>query len=441
MNRRTFLTTTAGTGVVLVVGKRASGQPIPDGPYGPLARQPDANGILLPEGFTSRIVARSGEVVEGTDFEWPAFPDGAAVFPHQDGGWFHVVNSEIPVEGDGGCSAIQYDADGNVAGAYRLLGGTMTNCAGGPTPWGTWLSCEETDTGRVWECDPATPMSGEVRPALGSFRHEAAAVDPEQGYVYLTEDAPDGAFYRFLPDNEQDLSSGLLEVASVDADGAVTWFEVPDPTGRQQRTALQVPETTAFDGGEGVWFADGVVWFTTKGDNHVRSYDTETETMEVVYDGTGFLQGVDNITVEAGSGDLYVAEDGDDMQLVVITGEGDVVPMLQVVAEPLPNPPGAPSEITGPVFSPDGERLYFSSQRGGDPQLGITYEITGPFRGVGQEPAATTTTLAAASTTTQRQPTEADDDQGGSSAAVPIGIAVGAGAVVAGVIAVRRRRA
>ena len=216
---------------------------------------------------------------------------------------------------------------------------------------------------------------------------------------------------------------------------------MPDPAGRQQRTALQVPETTAFDGGEGVWFADGVVWFTTKGDNHVRSYDTVTETMEVVYDGTGFLQGVDNITVEAGSGDLYVAEDGDDMQLVVITGEGDVVPLLQVVAETLPNPPGAPSEITGPVFSPDGERLYFSSQRGGDPQLGITYEITGPFRGVGQEPAATTTTVAAATTTTQRQLTEVDDDQGGSSAAVPIGIAVGAGAVVAGVIAIRRRRA
>jgi len=439
ISRRGFISGTAGAGVVLVIGTKAGGQAIPDGPYGQLATQPDANGILLPEGFSSRLVARSGERVEGTRYEWPAFPDGAAVFPQDDGGWIHVVNSEIPVPGDGGASALHYDADGNLVDAYRILGGTTTNCAGGPTPWGTWLSCEETDTGQVWECDPATPNSGAALPAMGVFKHEAAAVDPDNEVLYLTEDVSDGAFYRFTPDAYPDLSAGLLEVASVDGDGAVTWYEVPDPSAAQERTALQVPEVTHFDGGEGCWFADGLVYFTTKGDNHVRSYDAATSTMEVVYDGNGLLQGVDNITVEAGSGDLYVAEDGADMQVVAITSEGDVVPVAQVVGEPLPAN-AAPSEVTGPVFSPDGTRLYFSSQRGGDPQTGITYEVTGPFRGAGQEPPATTTTVAAANGPSEEAAPADSDDDDGVSPAVPIGIGVGVVvAATAGAVAIRRR--
>ena len=438
IGRRGFIGGGAGAGVVLVVGARAGAQGATDGPYGPLAGAPDANGLLLPEGFTSRVIARSLQPVEGTGYEWPAFPDGAATFPADDGGWFHVVNSEIPVEGDGGASTIRYDADGNVVDAYRILGGTSQNCAGGPTPWGTWLSCEEWDGGLVWECDPATPDSGTALPALGAFHHEAAAVDPDNEVVYLTEDEPDGAFYRFTPTAYPDLSDGVLEVASVDPDGAVTWYEVPDPSGARERTALQVPEVTHFDGGEGCWFADGTVWFTTKGDDHVRSYDAATATMAVVYDGTGLLRGVDNITVEAGSGDLYVAEDGDDMQVVAITAEGDVVPVVQVVGEELPAE-AAPSEVTGPVFSPDGTRLYFSSQRGGNPQVGITYEVTGPFRGVeAAEPAPTTTVAAAQAPSSD----DGDGDDGGDGVpVVPIGIGVGALAAVAGgAIALRRRR-
>ena len=125
------------------------------------------------------------------------------------------------------------------------------------------------------------------------------------------------------------------------------------------------------------------------------------------------------------------------MQVVVITAEGEVVPMAQIVAEPLP-PNAAPSEVTGPVFSPDGTRLYFSSQRGGNPQTGITYEVTGPFRGVGQEPAPTTT-MAAANGPTEDAAARSTDDS--SSPAVPIGIGVGAAAVVAaGAVALRRRR-
>ncbi len=436
ISRRGFIGGTAGAGAVLVIGTRASAQQGGGGPYGALAAQADANGLKLPDGFTSRVIARSEEPVPGTDFVWPIYPDGAATFAIDDGGWYHVVNSEVFSEGQGGVSVLRYDAEGEVVDAYSLLTGTTANCAGGPTPWGTWLSGEETAGGRIWECDPTTPDSGRPRPALGRFVHEAAAVDPDNERIYLTEDLPDGAFYRFTPDAYPNLSAGLLEVASVDPDGSVTWHEVPDPSAAEQDTRLQVPEVTSYNGGEGCWYADGMVYFTTKGDDHVWSLDPATDTIEVVYDGTGLLTGVDNITVESGSGDLYVAEDGGDMQLVVITADGELAPVAQVTAEPLP-PESIPSEVTGPVFSPDGTRLYFSSQRGGDPQTGITYEVTGPFRGIEAEQPAPTTTMAAANGSGDE---ESSDD--GGSAAVPIGIAVGAAAVVtAGVVAVRRRRA
>ena len=180
------------------------------------------------------------------------------------------------------------------------------------------------------------------------------------------------------------------------------------------------------------------MYFTTKGDDHVRSLDPATDTIEVVYDGTGLLTGVDNVTVEAGSGDLYVAEDGGDMQVVVITAEGEVAPIVQISAEPLP-PDAIDSEVTGPVFSPDGTRLYFSSQRGGNTQQGITYEVTGPFRGIEAAEPAPTTTVAAANGSGEEASGDDGDDEA-SNPVIPIGIAVGTAAVVAGgVVAFRRR--
>lgn len=139
---------------------------------GPLG-DPDANGIRIAPGFTARIVGRSSKPpIEGKDVLWHSAPDGGATFPTDDGGWIYVSNSEVPIAG--GASALRFDATGTLVDVYRILEGTNLNCAGGPTPWNTWLSCEEVYKGRVYECDPRGGREAIVRPALGTFKHEAA---------------------------------------------------------------------------------------------------------------------------------------------------------------------------------------------------------------------------------------------------------------------------
>jgi hypothetical protein len=159
---------------------------------------------------------------------WHGAPDGGACFPDGNG-WIYVSNSELPFW-LGGVSAVRFAFDGTITRAYRILSGTHNNCAGGAPPWQTWLSCEETDLGHVYEADPWGVKAAVRRPAMGRFKHEAAAVDPDHKVIYLTEDEPDGCLYRFVPTTWGDLSVGQLQVL-VERPGSLRWEPVPDPGG------------------------------------------------------------------------------------------------------------------------------------------------------------------------------------------------------------------
>jgi secreted PhoX family phosphatase len=346
---------------------------IGESPYG-APGAPDLNGVAVPAGFSTRLLATTGSVVAGTEYSWHGQPDGASCFAGSDGGWVYVSNSELNGT-RGGVGALRFTSDGVVANAYRILAGTKWNCAGGATPWGTWLSCEEHRAGLVWECDPFRAGQGIARAALGKFPHEAAVVDPATSFVYLTEDDFDSRLYRFRPHRWGDLSEGVLEAASLRLNSVLQWIPV-----RADRP-YRGKDTTGFQRGEGAWFSEGIVYFCTTADHRVWAHDVRAGTLETIYDAVALgdaapLRDPDNVTVHHASGDIYVAEDADDLQLVLLAdrnGQRIAAPFLQLSGHD-------GSEIAGPAFSPDGSRLYFSSQRGRNRKTGMTFEVTGPFR-------------------------------------------------------------
>jgi uncharacterized protein len=391
------------------------------------------DGILAPPGFQVRVVARHlSNPVSGLfdplglgGYNWHTAPDGGAVFPAEDGGWVYVSNSETSP--GGGVGALRFDAQGNVVDAYRILDNTRRNCAGGATPWNTWLSCEEQGDGIVYECDPfGTPETARALPVLGLFNHEAAAVDLATRTVFLTEDSGSGRFYRFVADASDlavdgagrprlQMRSGRLQVLNIEGfenggyaeDDAVwrvlhraSWVDVmqPEAVQAQVREALaasgQPAPGTVFRGGEGIWIYEvpaalrsvppggsrptrALVFFACKGDNRVLAYDIDNELIESVFDNSALelpMNDVDNLVVSP-AGDVIVAEDGDDMRLVVVVPNAPAKTLLQVTL--------GGSELAGPAFTPDGSRLYFSSQRGpnlgiGNTGSGVTYELTIP---------------------------------------------------------------
>ncbi len=357
-----------GRGVLAASTARATAHAAISTRFGPLG-PPDAEGLRLPPGFRGRPVARTGASPAPGSIAWHAAPDGAICVPRAGGGWSYVSNCELEAP-DGGVSALDFDAAGQPVGVRTLLGGAERPCAGGLSGDGHWLACEEVPTGIVWEVDVTGALPPVRRPALGVFNHEAATRDPQTGFIYLTEDDRAGGLYRFTPSHGNALDAGQLDVLC-SRDDTLLWLAVPDPLARREPTREQVPEMVRFRGGEGAWFANGELSFTTKGDHRLWLYVPARNALSVLYDGRSSdaapLTGVDNL-IQDSAGLRYVAEDGGDMQICIVDAHGHASVLAQLTGV-------RGSEITGLAFSPAGNRLYFSSQR----NPGATYEIVGPL--------------------------------------------------------------
>ncbi|MFJ3877482.1 alkaline phosphatase PhoX [Streptomyces sp. NPDC090077] len=411
--------------------------------YGPLL--PDPAGLLdLPAGFSYRVLSRAGDPLRSGGGTVPANCDGMAAFGAGGGGVRLVRNHEnrataalrVPaVDGLtydpgalGGCTVLELDPAGAVRGERVGLAGTAVNCAGGRTPWNTWLSCEETedragdsgysrDHGYVFEVDPADPHRLGAVPltALGRFAHEAVAVDPYRGVVYETEDAfvrPFGLFFRFLPARplggpgslrsggvlEAMRVPGVADLSAVDEPGAefpVEWVPVPDPSaavtpvrfqdfGPRGITHAQKLEG-CYWGGTGVYFVSsyargregaaadhhGQVWFHDPVRGRVRLEVLFGPAADTALPGDS----PDNICL-APDGGLMVCEDGGGEQYVFgVTPAGAVYPVARNADDI--GTAGTPEwgEFAGVTFSPDARTMYVNAYT-----PGTTFAVTGPWR-------------------------------------------------------------
>lgn len=417
--------------------------------YGPLI--PDPAGVLdLPEGFEYSIVMRQGRPM-GDGHVSPGLPDGMAAFPSsRENVCLLIRNHEIdlghrvtrafdgvpeglikssaerafdPVDGTpapGGTSTIVFNTEtGEVEDSFLSLAGTERNCAGGPTPWNSWLTCEETvtrageggrkrDHGWVFEV-PATeePTLADAKPieAMGRFNHEAVALSPS-GIVYQTEDRPDGLIYRYIPNVPGDLhQGGRLQALAIEGRGSVdlrnrsrreiklnevlrcAWIDIDDPRSMDDTLRYQYRDRGAavFARGEGMWAgADGIYFCCTNGgpDEHGQIFrlafpGTEAEgadedvTLELFLEpnDSNVLRMPDNITV-APNGHLVVCEDGGGRAdcLVGVSPQGEAYTIAR-------NATGN-SELAGGAFSPDNRVLFVNIQA-----PGLTLAIRGPWAG------------------------------------------------------------
>lgn len=424
-DRRAFLRQSAATSLGgLLLGLQGCDLRHVDRPAQSL--RPDPDGLCdLPPGFTYRVISARDEVMSD-GLTVPGRHDGMGCFAGPDGHIILVRNHEALTylfrnpkspapefaydrDASGGTTTVWLDADLNVAQHYLSLTGTIRNCGGGSTPWGTWISCEEAASqgwmmgerhGYAFEVHPEQPLmkSAPLR-AMGRFNREAVAVDPASGIVYQTEDAVDGCFYRFIPNKPGQLAEGgtLQALAVQDAPRLHTtrttlapgvqhrchWvtLEQPDPQKDTLRLQSQRQGAAVFVRGEGIVARSDGLYFActdggTEGIGQIFRYQPEDEhrsadsggQLALVYEArdAGVLHHPDNITVSPW-GDLIVCEDGNlpQQRLLGVTAAGTVYAIAGTMR----------SEWCGACFSPDGTVLFANIQE----NPGLTVAITGPW--------------------------------------------------------------
>jgi MYXO-CTERM domain-containing protein len=409
MDRRAFLKTALGGSAALALPRTAHAEG-----YGSLETDPQE--ILdLPPGFSYVILDRRDEIMDD-GYKVPGKPDGMACFLDDDGHYVLVRNHELDEddlllspypdgvsppdeaynpEALGGVSRMVIDPyDLSVVWRNMVLVGTMRNCAGGPSPWG-WLSCEENVSsghGYVFLCDPAAEsvQAPHRIDAYGRFNHEAAAVDPATLAAYLTEDRSNGCLYRMLPDNPSaDPFVGTLSALKVKGEDEfdtalqmslgdvveIEWVDLEEPTPETDtlRTEATTKGAATIKRGEGAWFHEDSVWFTSTSGGPVDGGQVfrlrlAEGTLECVLLSTNkwVLDMPDNITV-APWGEVFFSEDGTADQYVRgIDASGTMFDFAYNA--------GSTSEIAGVCFSPDGQVMFLNLQKDH-----MTLAITGPF--------------------------------------------------------------
>jgi uncharacterized protein len=396
--------------------------------YGPLSPVKDqATGLELlhlPRGFEYISYGWTNDPMSD-GVPTPNAHDGMAAFRHGD--LVHLVRNHernpAPAftepaynpAGGGGTTTLVFDPDaGQFSESYGSLGGTVRNCAGGPTPWGTWLTCEETFSttagmrhGYIFEVASSGKGNPEPFTAMGRFNHEAIALDPVTGIVYETEDRGDACLYRFVPSVPGELAKGgrlealVIGPSSVDTRpgdsgtsyGVVGWvpIEQPDPVTDTVRYEAQGKGAAVFGRLEGAWYGNGRIYvITTDGgparQGQVFELDPATDELRVLFASPRMevLNAPDNMCVSPRGG-LVLCEDGGGEEYVHgLTTDGEIFRFALNAADLRAGTAGKDvnpanytgSEWAGSCFEPkNGNWLFVNLQT-----PGITFAITGPWR-------------------------------------------------------------
>ena len=413
-------------------------------PYGALKKDPA--GILnLPKGFSYKIISRMGELMSDGFFT-PGAPDGMATFEGEDGKVIIVRNHELMPSGlgpfgennellsnidpskmfdnssaricKGGTTTFIYnEKKGKIEKSWLSLAGTVRNCAGGKTPWNSWITCEEVFANKGSKFNqnhgynfevPATSNIQLTEPiplkAMGRFSHEAVCVDPSTAIVYQTEDQHDSLIYRYLPDVSGKLHQGgrlqalvIKEQKSLDTrnwEGSFVQVNSPMEVEWIDMTDIDIKEDTLrfrgfkkgaarFARGEGMWFGNGEIYFACTSGGRTKTGQI-FKYIPSIYEGTSrekeapgklelylepnnkdLLKYCDNLTV-APWGDLILCEDHGHPFIVGVTPSGELYKLAENV--------GYESEFAGSVFSPSGKTLFVNIQH-----AGLTIAIEGPW--------------------------------------------------------------